>query len=198
MIRSRAFARIVGCILASAGPLLAASAPVALRAEPPSLHEVHLVRQPGRDDQPLAFSPAVLTVAPGTAVRWVNAADVFHTVTFAQSTAVRMPSGVFEATLARPGETVEFRFDTPGEYAYYCEPHVEFMAGVVHVVASDHPNTRSITRFPKTGMGAPALTAAAGDTSKAAVLLAGAASLAMLLALSLILRSRARRPVRQP
>ncbi|MGD9893107.1 MAG: plastocyanin/azurin family copper-binding protein [Dehalococcoidia bacterium] len=102
-------------------------------AEQQPVREVHLVRRPSDPDRPLAFAPAEVTVRPGTTVRWINDADVFHTVTFTDSLAQRVPNGIFDSTLAAAGQTTEFRFDAAGLYFYYCQPHSQFMTGMVRV-----------------------------------------------------------------
>ena len=182
-------ARVVAWLLAGGVLVAALSPPATLRAQRSGVREVHLVRQPGNEDQPLAFSPAELTVSPGTVVRWVNDADVFHTVTFARSAAVRLPSGVFEATLALAGETVEFPFDVPGIYAYYCEPHVEFMAGIVRVTGGGGEEPLPV-RLPRAGTGGPPAPGAAARMRAAGVPLGVAAVVVTLVA---ILYRRARR-----
>lgn len=64
-----------------------------------------------------AFSAPTLTIARGETVRWRNTTSNFHTVT---------PDG-HSAFAARQtttrGQTFETRFDTPGRYRYFCEPH---------------------------------------------------------------------------
>ena len=76
----------------------------------------------------LTFSPSSLTISSGTAVRWVNVSTVVHTVT---------PDGHSEwtaANLSSEGSTFTHTFDTPGTYAYYCEPHVgQGMTGTITV-----------------------------------------------------------------
>jgi len=66
------------------------------------------------------------TVAAGQAVRWVNHDDVEHTVTF-DAPEARGLSGRL-----RPKGQLIIRFDRPGVYTYYCEPH-RAMRGVVVV-----------------------------------------------------------------
>lgn len=79
-----------------------------------------------RDD--LTFSQPNLVISAGTAVRWVNAGVMLHTVT---------PDGHTEWTatnLGSNGSTFTHTFDTPGTYEYYCEPHVgSGMTGTVTV-----------------------------------------------------------------
>ncbi len=66
----------------------------------------------------LQFSPAQVTIAVGTTIRWRNAVSIFHTVT---------PDGHTEfmrATFSNIGDTFEHTFNTPGTFDYFCEPHV--------------------------------------------------------------------------
>ena len=69
-----------------------------------------------------------MTIQPGTTIRWVNAANIFHTVT---------PDGHTEfarATFSQTGDSFEHTFTTPGTYDYFCEPHVGFgMRGTIIV-----------------------------------------------------------------
>ena len=75
----------------------------------------------------LTFSPADVTIEPGTTVRWVNNSDLFHTVT---------PDGHSEWShqdLAS-GATFEHTFETEGTFPYYCEPHLsQGMTGTITV-----------------------------------------------------------------
>jgi plastocyanin len=62
------------------------------------------------------FSPARLTISPGTVVRWVNEGRNDHNV--------RPDSGrAFGTGLLKPRKAYEHRFDTPGVYGYYCSFH---------------------------------------------------------------------------
>lgn len=74
-------------------------------------------------------------MSPGTTVRWVNTLDVFHTVTFADRGGRRVSNGTFDRSLATAGAMAERRFDTPGTFSYFCQPHSAFMAGRVTVDA---------------------------------------------------------------
>ena len=64
-----------------------------------------------------AFSAPTVTIDRGESIRWRNTTATFHTVT---------PDG-HQAFVPRQtnavGQTFETRFDTPGRYRYYCEPH---------------------------------------------------------------------------
>jgi plastocyanin len=64
-----------------------------------------------------AFSAPTLTIDAGETVRWRNTTSNFHTVT---------PEGHSAFTARQTttrGQTFETRFDTPGRYRYFCEPH---------------------------------------------------------------------------
>ncbi|NIP80310.1 MAG: hypothetical protein GWM90_14230 [Gemmatimonadetes bacterium] len=65
----------------------------------------------------LRFDPAEVTIEPGTTVRWVNGASIFHTIT---------PDGHSEwtrATMSSQGEVFTHTFDATGSFPYLCEPH---------------------------------------------------------------------------
>jgi plastocyanin len=71
----------------------------------------------------LTFSPATVTVAVGSTVRWTNSSSVTHSVT--SGTGSSATSGMFDHPLG-PGSTFDFQFTTAGTYPYFCRPH-EFM-----------------------------------------------------------------------
>jgi plastocyanin len=96
--------------------------------------EVRLTCATGDDQAPCAFRPDDVTVAAGGMVRWVNDDATFHTVTSTASPHLRRPSGRFHGVLDAAGETFTVMFAEPGSYPYYCQPHAEFMAGIVRVV----------------------------------------------------------------
>ena len=70
--------------------------------------------------------PNKITVAKGETVEFVNNKAFPHNVVFDED---NVPSGVnadaisHEDYLNGPGEKVTNKFDTPGTYGYYCEPH---------------------------------------------------------------------------
>jgi plastocyanin len=74
----------------------------------------------------LAFLPDPIVVAAGTTVRWTNHDAVPHTVT-------SNPAGLFNSGTLLPGESFEYRFDTPGSYSYICTIHPS-MTGTVIVL----------------------------------------------------------------
>jgi plastocyanin len=70
-----------------------------------------------------AFSPSVVTVAPGTTVTWVNEDESPHTITDQGKTfrsAGLDTSGRFSHTFAQPGE-----------FAYYCTLHPMMVGKIV-------------------------------------------------------------------
>lgn len=72
----------------------------------------------------LKFGPPVITVKPGTTVRWENRDVMDHTATSTQ--------GKWDSGLIRPGQSWSMRFDEVGTYPYLCTPH-PFMTGTVEV-----------------------------------------------------------------
>lgn len=75
-----------------------------------------------------AFSPADVTVSPGTEVVFTNLDSAPHTVT-AGSDAAPMPE-VFDSGLLEQGESFSFVFDEAGTFAYFCERHPPMEATV--------------------------------------------------------------------
>jgi plastocyanin len=75
-----------------------------------------------------AFGPATVTVDRGTTVRWRNTTSTFHTVTPDGHTAFQ------EFQTNAEDQTFEVRFDQPGRYMFYCQPHRTLgMMGVIEV-----------------------------------------------------------------
>ena len=107
--------------------------PKSVGGSQPVAAEIKLQSEPGNPDRPFAFQPGNVTVPAGSTVRWVNAENMFHTVTSTDSLAVRRPNGLFDKSLVKKGDTFEYTFTKPGVYHYYCQPHTEFMWGGVTV-----------------------------------------------------------------
>merc|ERR1712096_444020 len=91
----------------------------------------------GSDAGALVFVPDKLTVKSGETVDFVNNVGFPHNVVFDED---NVPEGVNAESLSHedylnaPGETVSTKFEKPGTYAYYCEPHRGAgMAGVIVV-----------------------------------------------------------------
>jgi len=114
------------------------TAATAYNDEPAEPNEVRIIAVEGNEDMPFAFDPIELTVEAGTTVRWRNMTDeVFHTVTFTNSLDSRVANGVFDQSVFARGDVVEYRFDQPGTYHYFCQPHSTFMAGTIVVTEPD-------------------------------------------------------------
>ena len=64
-------------------------------------------------------------VSPGDVVEWVNKDIIDHTVSFEGRSGRRL-SGRLKANA-----TYAVRFDTPGLYKYYCDPHPSMRAVVL-------------------------------------------------------------------
>jgi plastocyanin len=71
------------------------------------------------------FTPAVLEVAAGTTVTWLNRDDVPHTVT-SSTKAKELNSGAVDSD-----GKYQHTFTTPGTYPYYCAVHPHMTAKVV-------------------------------------------------------------------
>ena len=72
------------------------------------------------------FTPATVTVTPGTTVRWTNREKrQYHNVWF-EALGEEEPDYLF------PDDTYERVFETKGSFPYRCGPHPK-MTGVVHV-----------------------------------------------------------------
>lgn len=91
----------------------------------------------------LQFMPVDLTVAAGTTVTWRNGESIGHTITSGawgdvnESTGLRgsqSADGLFDHALAPRGEegdSFSFTFTEPGEYFYFCMPHLTMNARVI-------------------------------------------------------------------
>ena len=83
----------------------------------------------------LVFEPAEVTIAPGTTVHWVWESDNHNIVVESQ------PEGASwqgtkggESKTYNTGHEYSHTFNTEGEYAYFCQPHVQAgMEGTVTV-----------------------------------------------------------------
>lgn len=78
----------------------------------------------------LRFMPDKLTVKVGDTVTWRNVGSVAHTVTddpakAANKEHAKLPSGAepWDSGLVMGGQSFSRKFDSPGEYAYFCVPH---------------------------------------------------------------------------
>ena len=71
-------------------------------------------------------TPFRIVVPAGTTVTWVNSGLAPHTATASD--------GTFDSGFVQPGASISRTFDAPGEYVYFCRPHVFIgMTGTVVV-----------------------------------------------------------------
>jgi plastocyanin len=73
-----------------------------------------------------AFSPAEITVEPGTIVEWVNRDQTIHNII--------VPTGKLSSPGMDTGDQFTYRFDAAGDFSYLCGLHPH-MTGVIHVKA---------------------------------------------------------------
>ena len=71
-----------------------------------------------------SFSPAELTIAAGTTVKWTNRDDIPHTVVSDDKT-------TFKSKALDTDDTFSFTFTKPGTYNYFCSIHPKMTAKVV-------------------------------------------------------------------
>jgi plastocyanin len=72
--------------------------------------------------QDFFFSPANVTVEPGTTVTWVNEGNVPHTVT--------SDDGQFDSGVLMPGDSYTVMFKGQGTITYHCAIHPSMTASV--------------------------------------------------------------------
>ncbi|MCI3179953.1 amicyanin [Caulobacter sp. CCUG 60055] len=70
-----------------------------------------------------AFTPQVVTVAPGTTVTWTNVDEDPHTVTANDKS--------FHSAALDTDDKFTFTFTKPGEYAYFCSLHPHMTGKIV-------------------------------------------------------------------
>src|SRR5215204_4697643 len=103
----------------------------------------------------LAFDPAQITIATGTAVSWSNEDSVPHTVTSID--------GVFDSGIFDPEANFTWTFAQPGSFPYACQLHPQMQGTVVaegEAVASASPVAAQSQTEPTTEQGAESAEAA--------------------------------------
>ena len=70
-----------------------------------------------------SFSPATITVKPGTTVHWTNRDDIPHTVV--------EDNQKFQSKTLDTDETYSYTFTKPGTYGYFCSIHPKMTGKVV-------------------------------------------------------------------
>ncbi len=72
-----------------------------------------------------AFTPAEITVSPGTTVTWLNRDDIPHTVTDAAD------PRAFKSPPLDTGDSFSHTFAAPGTYRYFCSLHAHMQGTIV-------------------------------------------------------------------
>lgn len=85
------------------------------------------------------FLPGVLTVDPGTTVRFANQDDIAHVV---------LGTGWGSGEVVAPGDAVEHRFARPGTFAYSCYLHPGMNGAIVVGQAAAAPVTPTAPAAP--------------------------------------------------
>jgi len=104
---------------------LAAGLSVAAVSQPAYAAETKEVLM-GTDSGGLKFVPEKTTVCKGDSVKWINNKGGPHNVVFDEDA---IPKGVdqekisMDEQLGEEGDTFVMKFDEPGSYDFYCEPH---------------------------------------------------------------------------
>lgn len=106
--------------VAAGGSVEVAFALVAVDDPPSDVVEIRLTSS-------LTFDPSEVTISTGTTVRWINDANILHTVTPRDHTEWE------RVELDQSGETFEHTFETAGTFDYFCEPHESTMQGTITV-----------------------------------------------------------------
>jgi predicted secreted protein with PEFG-CTERM motif len=87
---------------------------------------------PGCEVTNECFVPASVTVHPGDTVTWSNDDTAAHTVT--SGTAAEGPDGNFDSSLFMAGTTFSHKFETLGNYPYFCMVHPWMVGNVLNTV----------------------------------------------------------------
>jgi plastocyanin len=129
-----------------------------------------------------SFSPAHITVEPGTTVTWVQSGNNPHTTTSYDGL---WDSGMIEGG---SGGTFSFTFEEPGTYDYFCIPHEEMgMVGSVTVsggTTASPTGTATATASPTStalaDTGGPSVTSLVATTATLALVVCGLITLILL------------------
>ncbi len=106
------------------------------------------------------FSPAEITVEPGTTVTWVQSGSNPHTTT--------SYDGLWDSGIIEGGTdgSFSFTFDEPGTYEYFCIPHEDLgMVGTVTVSGTASPTATATGTATGTTTGTATVLADTGGPS---------------------------------
>ena len=84
---------------------------------------------PGCEKTNECFNPSSITATEGNTLTWKNADTAAHTVTSGKDTTA---DGKFDSSLLPAGKEFSFKFESKGDYPYYCAVH-PWMTGKVTV-----------------------------------------------------------------
>ena len=115
---------VLALVILLSGVVIAPS--IALPSQPFSWHL--FANAYGPEPEPVeirdfAFAPDVILVPVGTTVEWTNSGAVAHTVT--------SDASLFDSGTLNPGDSWDYRFDTPGTYTYHCVFHPNMTGTVI-------------------------------------------------------------------
>lgn len=86
---------------------------------------------PGCEEIAHCFEPEEITIKVGEIIEWKNYDDAMHTITSGGPN--DGPTGLFDSGLAEPDATYALKFNTPGEYPYFCMIH-PWQEGMITVI----------------------------------------------------------------
>jgi plastocyanin len=115
---NRALSRRAMLLAAGGGALLAAAATAPAQQPAPAAPNQITIDN-------FEFSPAVLTVKPGTKVVWLNHDEEPHTVMSTEK------SAPFKSGALDTNDQFSFVFSQPGTYKYFCTIHSHMVGTVV-------------------------------------------------------------------
>jgi plastocyanin len=111
-----ALAAAAACLIEGAAAPSRTPTPAPAAANPPAAGSTVKIDN-------FTFSPASVTVKPGTTVTWVNGDDIPHTV--------RAVDGSFKSKVLDSDDRFAFTFSKAGEYAYFCSLHPHMTGKVI-------------------------------------------------------------------
>jgi plastocyanin len=115
-VRIFGLAAAIVLVLAGAGAKVAKTAPAEAPAPGPAT-EVKIDN--------FSFSPATITVAPGTTITWTNRDDIPHTVVSTDD------PRAFKSKVLDTDEKFSYTFTKAGTFAYFCSVHPKMVGTVV-------------------------------------------------------------------
>ncbi len=94
-----------------------------LRRRPAQMAENAPAPSPSVRIDNFSFTPAEITIAPGTTLTWVNGDDIPHTVAATNK--------AFRSKVMDTDQHYSFTFTAPGTYEYFCSLHPHMQGKVI-------------------------------------------------------------------